>query len=422
MRRLIIVLLLLATGGIATWLLTRARSPVVQNPVVSVGPATTRPLMAACGHHVVFVAPDGTVWVWGADAPNGAVEPSLPADPRPWKLSDERGWQAIATGYFFTAGIKTNGTLWLWGTLHSPTGVQPRTPTSPRQVDEATNWVSVGAGSQSVCALKSDGTLWTWGANHKSQPGDGTGRPSTKPIRLDEATNWVKVAAAGYHTLGLRRDGTLWVWGSDPLAGSGGWPAQVGRETNWVDIACAEFLSVARQVDGRCWAWGNTNVAGVWFAWPSLQSGSLTQIPTNLNWRTSAGGGGYLLLLTEDGRLRVWGSHYPDKLGRGTSDASSATAGLPVQVGDRLDWGDVAAAGDLSYGLTADGQVWAWGIRLDRAQFKRSLSDTVSTFFAVLMGRGSRSRGIFTAASTPIPEPLFRFVCATNTTADFQNR
>lgn len=392
----------------------------MRNPDIFIGPATARPLMAACGYHVVFVAPDGTVWAWGANAPNGAKEPRLPADPRPWKLSDERGWQAIATGYFFTAGIKTNGTLWLWGTLLPSSGIQPRTLTAPRQVDDATNWVSIAAGTQCLFALKSDCTLWTWGYNIENQMGAITNSPV--PVRLDEATNWVKLASAPPHSLGLRRDGTLWVWGSDPLAGPGGRPAQVGTETNWVDIACAEYIGLAKQADGRCWVWGDTRSAIARFALPSAPAGVLTRIPTPLTWTNSAGGFAHLLLLTKDGRLGAWGSNCEGALGLGISTGTSKpTAAMSGSVGGRSDWLAITSTGTSSYGLTADGQVWVWGIRLDRTRRESSLLVAARTLVSAITRRGPRPTARTITSSTPTPEPLFRFVCATNGAAGVQH-
>ncbi len=415
MRRLSIILLVLVLGGLVFWLFARP----VRNPDIFIGPATTRPLMAAGAEHAVFVAPDGTVWAWGADAPNGWTEPKLPADPRPWKLSDERGWQAIATGYGFTVGLKTNGTLWLWGSPMAAPRITPRTPTVPRQVDEATNWASVAACGQSLFALKTDGTMWTCNINLANQQGAGANFFLHR-AGSDEATNWVKVACGSLHAVGLRSDGTLWVWGArDPLDGSGGTPTQIGLETNWADIACAEFLLVARQVNGRCWAWRDKSSA--------VSNLPLSAVPSPFStsrWDWAAGGDTHLLLLSRDGQLRAWGDDFQGELGLTTSGRPSKTLNVadpPGLVGGRSDWMAVAATGNMSCGLTSDGQVWAWGARLDRTRVGLSPVGTMRALFSGTTGRGSKLRFRVDSASTSAPEPLFRFVCATNGAARAQH-
>ena len=206
---------------------------------------------------------------------------------------------------------------------------------------------AVAAGRSHTLALQDNGTVWSWGRNNWAQLGDGTATDRYLPVHLTTPTNVVGLAAGDAHSLALTATGTLWAWGANGVGqlGSGTvqfryTPAQVSNLADVVAVAAGADHSIALKADGTVWAWGR-NTAG--------QLGDGTTVNRTLPKRVTgvpaaaavAASAWRSLVVDIEGALWVFGD--------GVSTPARVATG-PV----------VAAAGGM-FGITAAGQIWAWG-------------------------------------------------------------
>jgi hypothetical protein len=73
----------------------------------------------------------------------------------------------------------------------------------------------------------------------------------------------------------------------------------------------------------------------------------------------------FKLAQQSDGSLWAWGRNSSGELGEPPAKAPGRP-GQVVRVGTASDWVAIGAAGSMSAGLTANGGLWVWGIRLDQ--------------------------------------------------------
>jgi alpha-tubulin suppressor-like RCC1 family protein len=293
-------------------------------------------------------------------------------------------WMNIAAGTDFTVGLKTDGSLWTWGQnsrgqLGNGTTADAN---APLHVGTAA-WSAIAAGGNHVAAISTAGALYGWGENAKGEVGDSSFTDRAKPTQVGALHDWISVAAGADQTLGLRPGhsvypdkGSLWAWGGNDMGQVGNNstnPQTVPIELH-IEPALAfgggDSFSIASQgvlppatSGAMTSAWGfngfgqlstgNTmnHIAPV----PSLNAqqmilGSFDALSV---------GSGHVLAL-QNGTLFTWGLNSHGQLGNGsTTNLSYATqASVPSAV---QRWTAVAAGGQHSVGIKADGTLWAWG-------------------------------------------------------------
>ncbi|RKH49818.1 RCC1 domain-containing protein, partial [Corallococcus llansteffanensis] len=136
-------------------------------------------------------------------------------------------------------------------------------------------------------------------------------------------------------------------------------PSQVNGLPAIKAIAAGIAHSLALDVDGNVWAWGQnaSGQAGLGTA------GGTVLVPTRVAALSSiqaiAANGNFSLALGADGRLWAWGQNASGQVGTGNTSASVATPGV-VQ---GLPTVRAMAAGvNHALALDADGKVWGWGL------------------------------------------------------------
>ncbi|MGH1342779.1 MAG: hypothetical protein ACRBN8_14555 [Nannocystales bacterium] len=242
--------------------------------------------------------------------------------------------------------------------------------------------VSVG---NSQAAFIRDGVLYTWGRNELGQLGNGTlegsgwgDDPETAglPVRYAaDVDGLVSVVTRQTFMLGLREDGQVLSWGSN---GSG----QLGRESesdcgnsgtsacgrtpapipgldNAIAINAGFDHSLVLHADGSVWTFGDnlygqlgSDTGGV----PRMQPAAIDGLSDIIQ---VAAGSDVSYALTAEGRVYAWGENDRGQLGLGNADGDAHP--VPTLISNMTDVVHVAAANTTAFALLANGTLLAWG-------------------------------------------------------------
>jgi alpha-tubulin suppressor-like RCC1 family protein len=273
---------------------------------------------------------------------------------------------AVAAGTEHTCALLSDGTVECWGESYygqlgngSATGPQTcgsagACSTTPVAVSGLTGVRAIAAGDSHNCALLSDRTVQCWGDNTFGQLGDGmsTGPQScsaggtfgcsSTPVTVSGLSGALAITAGYGHTCALLSGGTLECWGDNAYGelgnGSCTGPEQCDNPNG--GFACS-----------------TTPIAV-----PGLSSVTAMAAGTN---------GTYMCVLLSGGSVECWGAGDLGELGNGmTTGPATCTWGTfsytaftsPVSVSGITSATSVAAGGDDSCALVADGGVECWGM------------------------------------------------------------
>ncbi|MFF5206379.1 RCC1 domain-containing protein [Streptosporangium sp. NPDC000396] len=222
----------------------------------------------------------------------------------------------------------------------------------------------------------------TWGYNGDGQLGDGTTTERHTPVTAAGVTTAgvVSVAGGGLHSLALLSNGTIEAWGRNDEGqlgdgatlpdGNNLTPGTVVNLSDITAVAAGIAHSLALRNDGTVWAWGRDDSGQLGNGGPNVDSSTPVQVLGTggtgvlTNVVAIAADGDHSMALLADGTVRTWGSDGDGQLGNGFPLVNSP---VPVQVlgaGGTGTLGNVRriAAGDShSMALLADGTVRTWG-------------------------------------------------------------
>jgi alpha-tubulin suppressor-like RCC1 family protein len=304
------------------------------------------------------------------------------------------GVAAMSGGEEHSLALLSDGTVRAWGSNEygqlgdgSSGDVQPES-TVPVGVYGLCCATSVAAGARHSLALENDATVRAWGENELGQLGNGSAglnHGSDVPVVVTEwggaALTGVSAIAAGEeHSLALK-EGKVMAWGSN-LSGQLGigtsysnrvHPSVVMRDrTHGVElsgvaaIAAGAEHSLALLSNHAVVAWGANNVGQLGNITAAAQQqcafGACSTKPVPVEGLGGevvaiAAGGNHSLALLANGTVMAWGENTLGQLGNGTTSNSA----VPVAVSGLSGVAAVAAGEEHSLALLSDGTVRAWG-------------------------------------------------------------
>lgn len=179
---------------------------------------------------------------------------------------------AVATGFNFSAALRSNGQIVVW----------PAGSAAPPVTENTT--IDIGAGELHGIALRSNGTVFCWGSNTAGQ--------CTVPASLPSC---IDVDAEARYSLAVRADGLIASWGLAPTPP----PSPINDAIKVAAGGNNQFFTFA----------GAVRADGTVVCWGANGSGQC-DVPAGLSGVVSiAAGLNHMLALKSDGTVVSWGNN-----------------------------------------------------------------------------------------------------------------
>ncbi|XP_049440806.1 regulator of chromosome condensation [Epinephelus fuscoguttatus] len=281
------------------------------------------------------------------------------------------------TGHVYTFGCNDEGAL---GRATTEEGsVVPGKVTLEEKV------VQVSAGDSHTAALTEDGKVYMWGTFRDSNGGIGLLEPmmnSTLPIKVPVTEPVVKIASGNDHIVMVTLEGNLYTSGnaqqgqlgrvSERFSDRGGRKGlsrllvpqivEVKGKVHFIDAFCGAYLTFALSKDGHVYGFGLAN-------YHQLGTGSTKMCftPVKLtcfknsttSWVDFSGGEHHTVCLDAEGQVYSLGRAEYGRLGLG-QDAEEKSEPTPVMGMEPAS--GVTCGATVSYAVTREGSVYAWGM------------------------------------------------------------
>lgn len=290
---------------------------------------------------------DGTVYAWGqgdhgqlgngkntnsfvtpvqVKFPTGVTIASLPTDAMPYDT-------ALA--------VDTKGDVWGWG-LNSEGQLCLGTANEhvlPVELPLTGVTALAGAGDHAVYDVA--GTVYACGGNHSGDLGDGSTTPSFAPVKVVglPATTIKTLVAAFQNSGALTSTGAYFDWGlnSDGQLGDGTLTASTVPVLVNMSHPVSQVVqggsigtngqTLAKLTNGTVWAWGDDHRAQLGDGGGSAYQESPVRIlpPSGVHFASLATGGQTSYGITPEGDVYAWGDNSSGQDGSGTGSGFSAT-------------------------------------------------------------------------------------------------
>ncbi|RKH27247.1 chromosome condensation regulator RCC1 [Corallococcus praedator] len=380
-----------STDGAFTFVLTPARgdNTLVLRARDASGNATEKKVhfrfgrwVTGGGSHSALLR-DGKVYVWGNNNLGqlglGQPGPSAGSTPSPLLLAELPPVGAVAFGQNSSLAVGLDGTVWTWGDnknaqlglgVPGSGALDVTTRWAPARVPSLTNAVTAVRGYTHALVLANDNTVWAFGSNGAGQLGDDTTKTASDvPVKVVDLTDVIQVAAGSEHSVALRADGTVWTWGRNSSGNLGlgttdsgphARPAQVPGLTDVVEISAGKDHTLALRANGAVVSWG-LGVSGQLGQGQSGDDGN-SAVPVAVldltNATSVAANGNVSFALRADGTVVGWGQNANGTLGTGDKVTRTSPSTAVVGLTDVTTLG-VGALHAIS--VRRDGSIFGWG-------------------------------------------------------------
>lgn len=238
-------------------------------------------------------------------------------------------------------------------------------------VPKGVRFTSVSTDLAPSYAVGDDGNIYAWGGNGAGQVGDGTTTTRLTPVRAKApaGVTFTQVSGGEGFALAIGSDGNTYSWGQGQYGqlGAGStadaWTptaVQLPAGVTFTQVDAGAYHSVALGSDGNTYAWG-LNSQG------RLGDGTSTSRTTPVKVQTPVGvaftkveaGGVFSLGLTAEGDIYAWGQNFFGELGNGTTTDRSAPVKVVAPAG--VTFAQISAGGEHAMAISATGVPYAWG-------------------------------------------------------------
>ena len=278
-------------------------------------------------------------------------------------------------------GALIQGQLWTWGRNNkgqvglgflSTQGDAQHPQRATKVAGVMTSFDALAFSQNASVALDERGEVWAWGDNANGQLClglDAQGQPDLQdrliPTKVNHSGRVVALTRGFSHTMWLREDGTVWTCGRNNAGqlgvaelASSAQPVQVPGLSDVIQISAGSESSFAVDAQGRVWAWGRNRFGNLGQgAEDTAAHPTPTQVPGLTRVIMLAQGRDHTLALTADGEVYGWGLN-------ASAQAGSAAAGnltSPTKLSLGLPAVAVYANGNQSFFEDAQGRLWGWG-------------------------------------------------------------
>jgi alpha-tubulin suppressor-like RCC1 family protein len=238
---------------------------------------------------------DGTLWAWGDNSFGqlgiGSSTPTYSTVPM--QVGSDNDYMAVSAGTGHALALKSDNSLWAWGdnfygelgegcSMDATSGTLCANSNVPVAVDSGSNYGAIASGYYYSLGIRLDGTLMTWGNNVQGKPANpavtdhfptqiGTGfKPEMAALSASKFSVLGNGAGYYYHSLALQNNGSLWAWGDNTFGQLGDNNPPTPVPTPEAILASSGYAftaisagdddhSLAIKDDGTLWAWGSNS-------------------------------------------------------------------------------------------------------------------------------------------------------------------
>ncbi|MFA7561662.1 MAG: InlB B-repeat-containing protein [Candidatus Izemoplasmatales bacterium] len=307
-------------------------------------------------YHSGIITSKGRIFLWGSNSRgelgNGTMEDSLvPVDiTEEFDLEENETFKSLQLGEKFSFLLTSEGRVFSWGwnfsgRLADGTITSRSTPlevTEYFNLNDGEKIESLNLGVSHGAVITSANRILTWGYNGFGQLGNGNINNSSLPIditenlSLSQGEDIKQVALSFVNTMVLTSTGRVFAWGNNaygqlgnesPYVGT--FPAEITEYFSLDSTDKIEFLSMgmhhalALTDDNKIFSWGRNDYG-------QLGNNSTTNknIPLNITEifnldddriREIHSGYHHNLVMTENGKIYVWGQNLEGQLGIGSN-------------------------------------------------------------------------------------------------------
>lgn len=282
------------------------------------------------------------------------------------------------TGKVYTFGCNDEGAL---GRDTSEVGSEM----IPGKVPLEEKVVQVSAGDSHTAALTDDGTVYIWGAFRDNNGVIGLLVPlktSNVPIKLPITETVVKIASGNDHLVLVTLEGNLYSLGTGEQGQLGRVPevfsnrggrrgldrllmpqmVKIRAKVHFVDVFCGAYFTFAVSKEGHIYGFGLTNyhqlgTKGIKTCFFPVKLACFKNSSTS--WVEFSGGQHHTVCLDSNGQVYSLGRSEYGRLGLG-KDAEETSEPTPVTGIEPAS--SVTCGASVSYAVTREGSVYAWGM------------------------------------------------------------
>lgn len=228
----------------------------------------------------------------------------------------------------------------------------------------AGGYPQLAAGTINTLLIRPDGSLRVWGGNLTGTLGDGTLTSRFAPGCA--LISGVKaVASSGFQAFAIKTDSTVWGWGLSSYGSLGDdiytthmrlTPAAVPGLSGVTAVQTGYAHAVALKNDGTVWAWGDNGFGQIGMNPIYRSMAHPVQVVGLSGIVAIAAGGNRSMALAADGTVYTWGENTIGGLGDGTTISHYTPAPIPS-----LKASAIWAGTDHDVVIATNGTVWGWG-------------------------------------------------------------